>query len=334
MSPWAFFTVHTFRTMALGTAMVGGVAGALGALAYLRRQSLVGDMVGHSAIAGVMLAYLTASMFGVDGRNLWLLTAGAAIISTVAALLGNHVSATSKVGVDSTMAIMLSLFFGGGMVLWRVILNGRFKNKGGLASYLFGNAAVLTKSDLWATAILGGVCLIITAVCWKELKIFVFDSEFARTAGFSPRVVDAILFGLVVVAVVIGLKTVGLILMVALLVAPSVAARQWTRSVVTMTVLSGVIGALSGAGGSYLSVQLGRVPTGPAVVLALVAVALCSLLLAPQRSLLFRVLRRIRRRKELLALVHTPTSASIQTSSTLTSADHDAFSGSTAAPLS
>ena len=100
------------------------------------------------------------------------------------------------------------------------------------------------------------------------------------------------------VAVVIGIKAVGLILMIAFAIMPAAAARQWTHRLWSMVTLSGVIGALSGAVGSGLAVNLGKVPTGPVVVLVLAAVLTVSLLAAPERSVLQRrrALRAQRRR--------------------------------------
>ena len=99
----------------------------------------------------------------------------------------------------------------------------------------------------------------------------------------------------------IGLKAVGLVLMVALAIAPPIAARQWTTRVGSMLLLSGLIGAFSAVFGSWLAVSIGRVPTGPVIVLVVTVIAFVSILFAPKRSLLLTIRARRRHRKEVTA---------------------------------
>lgn len=146
----------------------------------------------------------------------------------------------------------------------------------------------------------------ITALLWKEFKVLTFDPVLCRTMGLSTRILGPLLLGTVTVAIVIGIKAVGLILMVAFAIMPAAAARQWTRHLWSMIALAGLIGALSAAIGSYLAVSLGSIPTGPIIVLVLSAVLAVSLLAAPRRSLLRR--RRAQRalRRRLLAEATCP----------------------------
>jgi len=203
--------------------------------------------------------------------------------------------------VDAAMAIVLALFFGGGMVLHRIILAGPYPSKGGLAEYLFGNSSHLTIEDIVSSVVVSLATFLVAVIAFKELKLSCFDPEYAATLGFSSRLLSVLLNAVVVLSIVIGLKAVGLVLMVALAIAPPIAARQWTTRVGSMLLLSGLIGAFSAVFGSWLAVSIGRVPTGPMIVLVVTVIAFVSILFAPNRSLLLTIRARRRHREEVTA---------------------------------
>ena len=107
--------------------------------------------------------------------------------------------------------------------------------------------------------ILGGVAIIIMFVFWKELKLLVFDEGFAASLGFPIRVLDILLTSLLVIAIVLGLQAVGAVLMSAMLVAPAVAARQWTNKLSLMMFLAACFGALAGVSGTIISSSASRI---------------------------------------------------------------------------
>lgn len=297
MTPVEFFANHTFRLVFFGTTVIGLVAGALGAFAYLRKQSLISDVISHAALPGTLLAFLAGvAVLGIDGRNMIALVIGAVLIGTGAVLAANGVSRRSKIRIDTAMAIALTATFGAGMLLLRVIANGTFPGKGGIQDYLFGNASVITLADLVTSITIGAIALALMLVFWKEFAIGTFDPGHAAVLGFRQRTVDALLFTTIVIATVIGVKAVGLVLMVAFVVTPPAAARQWTRTLGGMVALSGAFGAVGSGVGAYLSIQWGGVPTGPLIVLTLFAMLLISLLGAPRRSLIARGMARRRAR--------------------------------------
>lgn len=300
MNPVDFFSDHTYRMVFFGTATIGLVAGALGAFAYLRKQSLISDVISHAALPGTLLAFLTAVvLLGVDGRNMLGLILGAVVIGTLAVLFANAVARNSKIRIDTAMAVTLAVFFGGGMLLMRIIANGAFPGKGGIQDYLFGNASVITIADLTTSLTVGALALATMLLCWKEFALRTFDPDHATVLGFGPRLVDTLMFATIVVATVIGVKAVGLVLMVAFVVTPPAAARQWARTLPGMVALSALFGAVGSGAGAYLSIVLGKVPTGPLIVLTLFAIFLVSLLCSPRRSILTRAAGRLRARRAL-----------------------------------
>ena len=145
----------------------------------------------------------------------------------------------------------------------------------------------------------GAIALLLMIVFWKEFALRTFDPDHATVLGFAPRVIDTLMFTTIVIATVIGVKAVGLVLMVAFVVTPPAAARQWTRTLPGMVMVSAGIGAVGSGLGAYLSVALGRIPTGPLIVLTLFAIFVFSMLFSPRRSIVLRAIRRSRARADL-----------------------------------
>ena len=281
-----FFGDYTLRVVALGSGVLGAAAGALGSFAYLRRQSLVGDALSHAALPGIALAFLlTGSKAPLP------IMLGAALAGWVATLAVRLVVRRSRVPYDSALGMALAVFFGFGLVLLTTIQKRPDAAQAGLESFLFGQAASLLREDVVAMSVLGAACLIVLAVLWKEFKLLSFDTEFGESLGRPMRRLDGLFTLLLVVAVVIGLRTVGVVLMSAMVVAPAAAARQLTNRLAPMVVLAAAIGVFSGVTGAVLSSVIPHLPTGPTIVLVLSTVVVLSLVFAPGRGLLWRWIR-------------------------------------------
>ena len=287
-------TDHTLRTVALGAATLGIVAGALGSFAVLRRQSLLGDAMSHAALPGIALAFLLTG-----SKAPLVLVLGAALAGWLGTLVVMAVVRATRVKYDSALGIVLSVFFGSGLVLLTLVQRRPDAAQAGLDRFLFGQAASLLERELVTMAALGGLVLLVTALLWKELKLLTFDPDFAASLGFSLRRLDVVLTALLVVAIVVGLQTVGVVLMSAMVVAPAAAARQWTDRLGAMVLLAAAFGALAGVAGAVASSEASRLPTGPTIVLCAGAVVVVSLFLAPARGLLWRWAGERRNRRRL-----------------------------------
>ena len=136
-------------------------------------------------------------------------------------------------------------------------------------------------------------------IFWKELKLLVFDEGFAASIGFPTRTLDILLTSLLVIAIVLGLQAVGAVLMSAMLVAPAVAARQWTDRLRLMVFLAACFGALAGVSGTIISSTASRIPTGPTIVLCATVVVALSIAFAPNRGLVWDRIRHQRNRRNL-----------------------------------
>lgn len=288
------FQDYTVRTVALGAAALGLVSGALGVYAVLRRQSLLGDAISHAALPGIVLAFMLTG-----SKATLVLVLGAAVAGLLGTLIVMTVVGASRVPEDSALGIVLSVFFGFGLVLLTYVQKRPDARQAGLETFLFGQAATLLERDVVVIATIGAVAVLTVFLFWKEFKLLSFDREFGATLGFPMRVVDVLLTTMLVLAIVIGLQTVGVVLMSAMVVAPASAARQWTHSLGRMVVLSAVFGAVAGLVGALASSAAPGVATGPAVVLAITAIVIVSLLFAPARGVTWRALERRRRRSEI-----------------------------------
>jgi manganese/zinc/iron transport system permease protein len=285
---------HTIRTVALGTAILGVVSGVLGSFAVLRRQSLLGDALSHAALPGVALAYMLTNS---KAPIVLMLGAGVAGVLAIIALLG--ITRSTRLKEDSVLGVVLSVFFGFGLLLLTFLQRNPDARQAGLNTFLFGQAATLLTRDVITMAIFGGLALILVATFWKEFKLLSFDRDFGASLGLPMPRIDMLLTTLLVVAVVIGLQAVGVVLMSAMLVAPGAAARQWTDRLSRMVLLSALFGALAGVAGALVSSLGSGLSTGPVIVLCISVIVLLSIVFAPARGLFWAYLRQWRNRSRL-----------------------------------
>lgn len=289
-----FFTDYTLRTITLGTATLGAICGMLGSFAVLRKQSLLGDAISHAALPGIALAFIIT---GVKDPNLLLI--GAFVSGLIGTFWIKSIVKNTRLKTDTALGLILSLFFGFGMLLLTFIQKLPNANQAGLDKYLFGQAATLVESDVWVMAIVTGISLIVLLLFWKELKLLLFDADYTKTLGFNTRFLDILITVFIVLAIVLGLQTVGVVLMSAMLLAPAAAARQWTNNLSVMLILASIFGAFSGVFGTAISASQDNLSTGPVIVLVAAGFVLVSFIFAPGRGILFREIRFRQNRKEL-----------------------------------
>lgn len=285
---------YTLRNVALGSAVLGVVSGVLGCFAVLRRQGLMGDALSHAALPGVCLAFMLTG-----SKASYTLMLGAAVAGWIGMVLILQIVRRTRIDPASALGIILTVFFGVGVVLLTVIQKGNDANQAGLDKFLFGQAAALVQSQVTTMVALGSLALAIVALLFKEFKLLAFDAEFAGTLGVRTHALGTLLTGLLVLAIVIGLNTVGVILMSAMLVAPASAARQWTNTLSRMILYAALIGAGAGLAGSLLSVSQPDLPTGPTIVICLGVAFVLSLLFGSARGLVWEWLRTVRHRRKL-----------------------------------
>jgi manganese/zinc/iron transport system permease protein len=289
---------YNTRLVVVGTAMLGAAAGMAGTFLMLRKRALLGDAVAHATLPGVVLTFILLALTGGNPRSLPWLMGGAAVFGTLGMLTVVLIRRWSKLKDDSALGIVLSVYFGFGVCLLGVASRLEGVNAAGLSSFIYGKTASMLFVD---ALLIGGVAAANAAVIgifFKELKLLCFDKGFAASQGLPVFALDVLLMGLIVAATVIGLQSVGLILVVALLVIPPAAARCWSHRLHIVLWLSALFGALSGLVGSALSALASNMPAGAIIVLVAAGFFLVSLLFGTERGIIWRLLRRWRLERE------------------------------------
>lgn len=283
---WLLPQDYTFRVVALGTMMLGAVSGVLGSFAMLRRQSLLGDAISHAALPGIVIAFLLTR-----SKASLVLMIGAALTGWLASQWMAGINRHTRIKDDSALGLVLSVFFGIGLMLLTYTQRLADARQAGLDQFLFGQAATLLVSDVITIFLLGGFSLLLVAMFWKEFKILTFDRDYATCLGLPTGRIDILIVTLLVVAIVIGLQTVGVILISALIVAPAATARQWTNNLGVMVFLSAIFGLLAGFCGAIASAIGEGLSTGPVIVLVSSFMVIFSFVFAPSRGLLWAKMR-------------------------------------------
>ncbi|KZY35012.1 zinc ABC transporter permease [Roseovarius sp. HI0049] len=292
----------------IGAALLGIAAGATGTFLYVGKRALVSDAISHATLPGVGLAFIAMVLLGGDGRFLPGLLLGSAVSAAIGLLCVSWLSTRTRLAEDAAIGAVLSVFFGLGIVLLTVIQTMSSGRQAGLESFLLGSTAGMLWNDAVIIAAGGALVLALVVLLRRPMTLVAFDSEFAASTGVNVRRTDLAMMGLALAITVVGLKIVGLILIVALLIIPAVAARFWSDRMGLVVLIAGGIGGASGWIGAALSAMAPDLPTGPIIVLVAFALFVVSLLFAPGRGVLAAVLRhrrfrtRVHVRQGLLAL--------------------------------
>jgi len=273
----------------LSTLLLGMAAGVVGVLSYWKRQSLMSDTLSHAALPGVVLGFIA-----VGTKQLPAMLIGAAASALVGAWLVQWIRSSSRVKEDAAMGIVLSVFFGLGIMLLTHANRMPGGGQSGLDHFIFGQAASMVRSDVMLLAVLAIIVLCVVFILFKEWKITLFDSSYAMGLGLSVKSMNIVYTALLVLVIVIGIQAVGVILIAALMIIPAVSARYWTDSFGRMLLLSASFGGGAGVCGTLISTLGKGWPTGPFIVVTAAAMFLVSLLLGSSKGLLVVVYQRKR----------------------------------------
>ncbi|MCA9303142.1 MAG: metal ABC transporter permease [Phycisphaerales bacterium] len=278
----------------VGTTLLGIAAGLIGAFALLRKRSLTADALSHATLPGICIAFLAAPSLGLAPRSMPVLMIGAAITGVLGVVCIHLLITKTRLREDASIGIVLSVFFGLGVVLLSVIQTNASGNAAGLNHFIYGQTAAMTRSDTITMGVIGVFSAAVALLLLKELSLVCFNDSFARATGIPAWLMDTVILGLIVLVTVSGLQAVGLILIVAMLIIPAASARFWTERLWKLILLSALIGGASGYAGSSVSALLPRKPAGSVIVLTAGALFAASMFLAPARGVLATALRRAR----------------------------------------
>lgn len=272
-----------FTWIILGCALIGAGASAVGVFAFLRKQSLVGDAVAHALLPGVALAFILGGQ-----KSIWYLLPGAFVAGWLGMVSIEGITRYSKVKPDSAIAIVLTTFFAGGIVLLTYIQQSSFGNQAGLDDFLFGKAAAMLPSDLLLFALVDAILIGVVVMAYPYLKLFSFDPDFSTAVGLPVKGIRFTLSSLTVLAIASGIQAVGVVLMAALIITPAAAADMFTSRLSRMIILAIAFGTTAAVAGVFISSLYANMPTGPWIVFVLSLIAVGTFFFAPKRGLLHR----------------------------------------------
>jgi len=312
----SFFTDSILRAPTIGCMLMCLAASLVGVVVFLRKQSLIGETLSHASYPGVIIGVLLAGFFLVSEDDELTLAFFSLIGAFITALMGlgavHLLERRWKVPSDAALCFVLSAFFGIGLTIASEVqftYSSLYKQ---VLAYLYGQAATMTDIHILIYGVLAGVIIILVLVLYKELQVITFDRQYAKSLGVPVTYIETFFFILITLAVVIGIRSVGVVLMSAMLIAPAVAARQFTNKLSHLLLLAGLFGVFSGFFGNYFSVNMTTylaqkypaariiLPTGPMIVLVASFICLLALLFAPERGLLVRLIRILRFRYQCL----------------------------------
>lgn len=272
-----FFYDYMLTALWVST-LVGGVCGLLSGFITLKGWSLMGDALSHAVVPGVALAYLAGLPFALGAFTSGLLAAAAM----------SFVKLKTPVREDAVIGVVFTAFFAFG-----ILLISLFPAQLDLKSIIFGNILAIAPGDVVQLLAISAVCLAVLALQWRDLLLFSFDPNQARTLGLPVRRLHLTLLLLLSATTVAALQAVGAILVVAMLITPGATAYLLTDRFGRMLLLGSAIGALTAFAGAYASYFLDGATGGCIVVLQTLGFFL-AFLFGPKHGLL--AARRARRR--------------------------------------
>jgi manganese/iron transport system permease protein len=247
LSPFEF----EFMNMALIITLILSLPCAmLSAFLVLKGWSLLGDAMSHAVFPGVVLAWWIGFPFAI----------GAFIAGMLCAIATGFISQNSRIKPDTVMGIVFSGMFGAGLVLYL-----KLKPEVHLDHILFGDMLGIGWEDIAQTAAIALLIVLVLSVKWRDLLLHAFDPQQARACGINGNLMHYGLLCLIALTIVAALKSVGVILSIAMLIAPGAIALLLARRFLQVMLLAALIAILTGFCGVYASFFLDSAP-GPTIV--------------------------------------------------------------------
>jgi manganese/zinc/iron transport system permease protein len=299
-----FFTNPILRPSTVGTMLIGFSSAIIGVLTYLKRRSLIGETLSHATFPGIILAIAFAASLSLEERAPFIILIGAFLSALLGLKVLNRLELNLKVKSDTALCFILATFFGFG-----VLLTSRLQTLYPLwmkqaVSFLYGQAATMTNEHVAIYSIFTLLTIAFFTLFYRYIEAVNFDPLFCQTLAISSKKIDQLFVLALILAIVMGVRAVGVVLMAGMLICPAIAARPLANTLFQHLAYAGLIGAFCSFLGNYLSYTLPNnhysLPTGPMILLSSSAVCLLSLLFAPKTGLFPRYLQRKRFQKQCL----------------------------------
>lgn len=274
------FSDPNLRNVLLGTILLSTSSSMIGTFALLKRKTLISDAISHAVLPGTCIAFFLTG----EKNSTWLIL-GAFITGWLASIAIGKITMHSKIKQDTAIAVVASVSFGIGSFLLSILQHSGQANQGGLKSFLLGSAATLLRADVVLLLLLSLAIILIILLFFKEFMVIAFDALFAKSIGIAVNKMDFLFTSLMVLAIVIGIRAVGVVLMSAMLITPATTARFWTNNIRYIMLFSILISLFSSLIGTFISYTVPSMPTGPWIVLIMSFIAYISFIISWCRRL-------------------------------------------------
>lgn len=292
-----FFTNPILWPSTVGSMLMCLASALVGVVVFLRKRSLIGETLSHASFPGVVIGVFLAAILAPFSDEIAMLAilCGAFLFAFLGLKTLNFLENRLRVKADSALCFVLASFFGLGILIAsRLQQSYPLWYKQALV-FLYGQAATMTPVHVILYACFSCVILGFIFYFYRYIQAVNFDPSFSETLGIRSKHLDEMMFFLIVFAIVVGIRSVGVVLMAGMLIGPAVAARPLTHQLSTHFILAAVFGMTSGFLGNYLSVVIPKgaysLPTGPMILMVSSTFCFLSLLLAPRSGLITRYLR-------------------------------------------
>jgi manganese/zinc/iron transport system permease protein len=280
------FAEPNVKVVFWGSLILCGISGLVGTFTLLRKRSLIGDVISHAVLPGIALAFIIGQQ-----KNPVYLIIGATITSWISTFLVDYITNKSKIKNDTAIALVLSVFFGFGILLLTNIQHSGNAAQSGLDQFIFGRASAMNMDDVRLFGIVGAVITVITVVFFRGFSILSFDENYSESIGYPNVVLKLLLSITTVITVAMGVQAVGVVLMSALLITPAAAAKFWTNKIAHLALLAILFSAFSGVFGAAISYTYSGMPTGPWIVVVISIIALISALTGKKNGILKKMVQ-------------------------------------------
>lgn len=305
-----YFTDSVLRAPTIGCMLICLIASVVGVFVVLQRKSLIGEALSHACYPGVIIALFIERLIFQGEDHEFAAMAFVLIGASCSSLLGiyfiNFLEKRFRTPADSALSVTLSLFFGIGFTILSALQGGYPGLYKELQAYLFGQAATLRDIHVYVLGVLAFFVLATITIFFRSLKAVVFDPVFSEIIGLKKKALESLLFFMVVFAIVVGIRSVGVVLMSAMLIFPAATSQQFTKHLSTQLFVAALFGSLAGFLGVVSSHELsmlflttgtlGKIssfPTGPMIVMVASLFFIFAILFAPKKGLFLRFFKKM-----------------------------------------
>lgn len=265
-------TYEFMRNALAAGVLIGVLCPIVGTYLVVQRMALLGDVIAHAVLPGLAIA----NFLGIE------MLLGAFAFGMLSTFVISWIRTQSRVKTDAAMALTFASFFALGVMLLTLL-----KSRLDLEELLFGDILSVTGADVWRTAGVAVLILLLIKLFYKELLFYTFDRTGAEAVGLPVNLINLGLMAGITLTLIVGMKIVGVILVVSLMVGPAITAYLLVKELHQMMMLGAAIGVTASITGMYLSYYL-NLPSGPAIALTVFGLFLLALLFSPSQGILTR----------------------------------------------